>query len=398
MDLKFTKIVNEDDGKKVVSMYIFGIIGYDVIGEEFAREIKYLYEQLKIDNLDIYINSPGGSVISGYSIISSIRLAEKSGVEITMYNVGVAYSMGGIILVSGKNRIAWDYSTLMIHDPSFDNKDDEDLSDSDRKFLQEIGNSLADIISGNTGIEIDEVKNMMRVETVFSAKEAKSRNFVDSIEKTGRKVDLGNCKTNLDKMVAFSNIFYNQNNFINEKILKMERIAKFLNLSPAASEDMILDELKRKFDELEKAKTLRDENKTLTEKVKTLEDKIVKNEESAKKEKAIALVNKAKEDGLIPDEESVVNDWVENAVENYEKTERILQKMKPVTTSINNKFEKSDKKMKGKKDELVNKYEELIDNPEEMDRFATQNPEEFEKMENAWNAANEKRFSVEFEK
>lgn len=399
MKLKYSKIRNESDGKKVVSMYIFGVIGYDVIGEEFAREVKYLYEQLKIDNLDIYINSPGGSVISGYSIISSLRLAEKEGVKITMYNVGVAYSMGGVIFVTGQTRIAWDYSSIMIHDPSFESLESEDLSDEDKKFLITIGNSLAEIISKNTGIDLDEVKNMMKIETVFSAKEAKSRNFVDKIENTGRKVDLGNCKTNLDKMVAFSNIFHNQNNFINKKFLKMERIAQFLGLNPDASEESILNELKKKFGILNEAEDLKTKNSELTAKVKELTDSLAKNEETVKKDKAIALVDRAKTDGLIPDEETVVNDWVENAIADYEKTERLLKVMKPATGSINNKLKKGDnmKDNKNKKD-LVSEFDELLKKPAELDKLEKEDPERFKSLENAWNAANEKSFSISFEK
>ena len=397
MDLKYSKIRNEN-GEKIATVYIFGIIGYDIIGEEFARELKYLHEQVKINVLDVFINSPGGSVVSGYSIVGALLHAQKKGVKINMLNVGVAYSMGGIILVTGQKRDSYDYGSIMIHDPAFEDRSEEDLSDTDKKFIEVIKNSLATIISNNTGIDLEEVLTLMKTETVYSAKEAKKNKFIDNVIKTGREIDVGN-KSNVEKMVAYSNIF--NNNFINPKSKKMDKIAKFLGLNPDASEESILNELQKRFDKLDEVDKVKISNKKLTAKVTELTDLLAEGDKVAKKDKAEALINKAKEDGLIPDEDEVVNAWTDNAVENYEKTEKMLKVMKPLSTkSIDNKLKKGDKMDKNKKGakDLVSQYDELIDDPSKMDEMQNKDPEGFKKIEDAWFAANKEKYAVEIEK
>ena len=79
-------------------MFLFGAIGSEINGNAFAEQIKYL-EEIGVEELTIRINSPGGSVFEGMSIVSAIRASKM---DITLINEGVAASMAGIILACGK--------------------------------------------------------------------------------------------------------------------------------------------------------------------------------------------------------------------------------------------------------------------------------------------------------
>ncbi len=382
MKLKYSDIKNEN-GIKSATMYIFGIIGYDVIGEEFARELKYLHEQQQITNLDVLINSAGGSVISGYSIISALKHAETNGVSISMKNVGVAYSMGGIILVTAQKRTSFDYGTVMIHDPRF-NKDEEN-SDSENAIVLKIADSLAIIIANNTGRDLKEVKDLMSKETVFSSAEALDFSFIDSIEKTGRTINLEN-KTDFDKMVALGTMYKNNSNFINKNSVKMEKIALILGLNAEASEEAIVNELNNLLAKKDVSEVTK-QNATLTKKVSELENSLKDIQASEKKTKAEALINNAEAKGLISKENKA--DWLENASLNFEGTEKLLKSMKPTKTEgINNLLDGgTPTEGEAKTKELAAKYEKmLIETPVLLDAVPEKEliamEEAFEKVTN----------------
>ena len=96
-------------------VFLTGEVTEDM-ANDFASEMLYLSQ----DNMpiDIYINSPGGSVNAGlviYDIIQSC--AEK--VEINIFCIGLAASMGAVILAGGPkgHRFILPHSKVMIHEP-----------------------------------------------------------------------------------------------------------------------------------------------------------------------------------------------------------------------------------------------------------------------------------------
>lgn len=100
---------------------------------DFISEFKYL-ESSGVEEVDILINSIGGSVTDGLSIYSEI---ERSSMKCTTIIEGVAMSMGSIIWAAGDKLKMRDYGILMLHNPSspyYDEEDDEDLKEMLSKF------------------------------------------------------------------------------------------------------------------------------------------------------------------------------------------------------------------------------------------------------------------------
>src|ERR1035437_331619 len=124
----FKYIQNIADNKEEATILLYqqigdtedenGNISTGINGNEFALELLYLASIVKI--IHVRINSIGGRVLEGFSIISSIL---NSNAKIITYNDGIAASISALILMCGKERYAMDYSLTMIHNPAGENVD-----------------------------------------------------------------------------------------------------------------------------------------------------------------------------------------------------------------------------------------------------------------------------------
>ena len=136
------------------------------------KQLMYL-DHKSADPVTIYINSPGGSVISGMAIYDYIRLMRS---PVTTVCVGTAASMGAILFLSGSRRMMLPHSKVMIHDPYFGGTAmagqkplelKEKLND-----LMETRKMLAEVIVEQTGMSKRQVLNFTKKDTFFDAKEA----------------------------------------------------------------------------------------------------------------------------------------------------------------------------------------------------------------------------------
>ena len=136
------------------------------------KQMMYL-DRKSADPVTIYINSPGGSVISGMAIYDYIRLMRS---PVTTVCVGTAASMGAILFLSGSRRMMLPHSKVMIHDPYFGGTAmagqkplelKEKLND-----LMETRKMLAEVIVEQTGMSKRQVLNFTKKDTFFDAKEA----------------------------------------------------------------------------------------------------------------------------------------------------------------------------------------------------------------------------------
>ena len=86
------------------------------MANNFVSQLLYLVE--KKEPVDIYINSPGGSVNAGLVIYDIIQACQDK-LEINMYCMGLAASMGAVILAGGQKgrRFILPHSKVMIHEP-----------------------------------------------------------------------------------------------------------------------------------------------------------------------------------------------------------------------------------------------------------------------------------------
>lgn len=130
--------VVERDTKNMVSysletrLFQDGIIKIDTeIDSDLANEVQnqLLYLQSTLDpnssnpadkTIKIYINSPGGSVYDGLGIYDMMQLLIKQGYIIETVNIGMAASMGALLLMAGSkgHRKSFPHSRIMVHELS----------------------------------------------------------------------------------------------------------------------------------------------------------------------------------------------------------------------------------------------------------------------------------------
>jgi len=195
---------------------------YGISGSSFAYEMQYLAS--KCNKINVRINSIGGSVFEGYSIVSSIL---NSTCKVHCYVDGLAASMAGIIAVSGEKCYMMDYSTLMLHNPS----------GGDKKILALIKETLVTILSNRTKMSAEDIDSMMSKETWINAKDALEQGLVDEVVSSGKKLKMKKNET-LSNMV----LIYNKLLTIN----KMIKVTNHLQLKEDASEQEILNAIESK--------------------------------------------------------------------------------------------------------------------------------------------------------
>jgi ATP-dependent Clp protease protease subunit len=130
--------------------------------------------------ITLYINSPGGSVISGLAIYDTMQYVQ-SPVHTTC--VGLAASMGAVLLSAGEKgfRSALTHSRVMIHQPS---GGANGVSDDLRIMLELMFNlrkDLYEILSKHTGKSYQEIEKDSHRDNWFRAEEAKAYGLVDHV-------------------------------------------------------------------------------------------------------------------------------------------------------------------------------------------------------------------------
>ena len=128
----------------------------------------------------IYINTDGGSVNSGFSVIDSIINSET---PVYTVNVGRCYSMGFLIFIAGHKRYALRNSTFLMHDGStgayFETTSKMiDRLDFETKDMEE---HTKNHILNNTNITDTLYDEKLRCEWYFYPEEAKKYGVVDEI-------------------------------------------------------------------------------------------------------------------------------------------------------------------------------------------------------------------------
>jgi ATP-dependent Clp protease, protease subunit len=142
------------------------------------------------DNLDVYINSPGGSVWDGLAIYD--KLVNHAG-SVNVVIQGVAASIASIIAMAGDKITMAQSARFMIHNPmgpsaiafgtSEDLRDAAEDTIKTAELLDSIRDSLAGVYASRSGQSQKKVLDWMSDETYFTASDAVKNGFADKVRK-----------------------------------------------------------------------------------------------------------------------------------------------------------------------------------------------------------------------
>ena len=160
----------------VAEIDVFGVIGdWGLRAEDFKRVLDTVNEPL----IRVKINSPGGDVFDGVAIHN---LLKQHASEIEVHVIGLAASAASVIAMAGDRVVMGDGSFLMIHNAWTTAMGDTRLMAQIADVLGKIDIQLAGIYSKRTGIDGDDVSEMMNAETWLSADDAIEYGFADETE------------------------------------------------------------------------------------------------------------------------------------------------------------------------------------------------------------------------
>ena len=145
-----------------------------------VAQLLYLEAQDPDKDIQLYINSPGGSVTDGMAIYDTMQYVKC---DVSTICVGMAASMGAFLLSSGAKgkRIALPNAEIMIHQPSAGTQGKVTDMEIDVEHFLRTKKNLNEILASNTGKTAEEVKAASERDHWMTAEEARSFGLVDKI-------------------------------------------------------------------------------------------------------------------------------------------------------------------------------------------------------------------------
>ena len=152
----------------------------DTTASLIVSQLLFLEAKDPDKDIQLYINSPGGSVTAGMAIYDTMQYIKC---DVSTICVGMAASMGAFLLSSGARgkRIALPNSEVMIHQPSAGTKGKVTDMEIDVEHFLRIKKNLNEILANNTGKTPEEIKDASERDHWMTAEEAKNFGLVDKI-------------------------------------------------------------------------------------------------------------------------------------------------------------------------------------------------------------------------
>ena len=143
-------------------------------------QLLYLEAQDPDKDIQLYINSPGGSVTDGMAIYDTMQYVKC---DVSTVCVGMCASMAAFLLSSGAKgkRIALPNAEIMIHQPSAGTQGQITDMAIHLKRLEIIKKRMNRIMAENTGRTVEEVTAACERDNFMSAAEAKEFGLIDKI-------------------------------------------------------------------------------------------------------------------------------------------------------------------------------------------------------------------------
>ena len=152
----------------------------DTTASLIVSQLLFLEAKDPDKDIQLYINSPGGSVTAGMAIYDTMQYIKC---DVSTICVGMAASMGAFLLSSGARgkRIAMTNSEVMIHKPYDGTKGKVTDMEIDVEHFLKIKQRLNRILAENTGKTPEQIKADSERDNWMSADEAKEYGLVDKV-------------------------------------------------------------------------------------------------------------------------------------------------------------------------------------------------------------------------
>ena len=156
------------------------VLSDEVTASLVIAQLLYLEGQDAEKDINLYINSPGGSVTAGLAIYDTMQYIKP---DVSTICMGMAASMGAFLLSSGAKgkRLALPNSEIMIHQPlgGAQGQATEIIIAADH--IKRTREKLNKILADNTGRPLEEIERDTERDNFMSAQEAREYGLVDKV-------------------------------------------------------------------------------------------------------------------------------------------------------------------------------------------------------------------------
>ena len=145
-----------------------------------VAQLLFLESEDPNKDIQLYINSPGGSVTAGMAIYDTMNYVKC---DVSTICIGMAASMGAFLLSSGAKgkRFALPNAEVMIHQPSGGAKGQATEIQIVAENILKTKKKLNEILAANTGKSVEKITEDTERDNFMSAEEAKAYGLIDEI-------------------------------------------------------------------------------------------------------------------------------------------------------------------------------------------------------------------------
>ena len=152
----------------------------DYMANLIVAQLLFLEAENPDKDINVYINSPGGSITSGMSIYDTMTYIKP---DISTLCIGQAASMGAILLAGGTSgkRFALPNSRIMIHQPLGGFQGQASDFEIHAKEILSMKKKLNEILALHTGKEVDQLEKDTERDNFMNGEEAKDYGLIDRV-------------------------------------------------------------------------------------------------------------------------------------------------------------------------------------------------------------------------
>jgi ATP-dependent Clp protease protease subunit len=159
----------------------------DTVANVVIAQLLFLQKENKTQDINLYINSPGGSVTAGLAIYDTMQFVQC---DVATYCIGQAASMGALILAAGTRgkRHALPHSRIMIHQPWGGASGTAADIDIMAEEILKLKRTMNEILSTHTGQDVEKIEKDSDRDFFMSPHDAKDYGLVDEVVETLKQV------------------------------------------------------------------------------------------------------------------------------------------------------------------------------------------------------------------
>jgi ATP-dependent Clp protease protease subunit len=158
----------------------------DDVANAIVAQMLFLESEDPDKEINLYVNSPGGSVTAGLAIYDTMQYVRP---PVATICVGQAASMGAVLLLAGAKgkRQALPNSRIMVHQPMGGARGQASDVEIHAREILRMRAMLNDLIAKHTGQTLDRVEKDTDRDYFMGAQEAKTYGIIDEVVSVNRK-------------------------------------------------------------------------------------------------------------------------------------------------------------------------------------------------------------------